>query len=82
MPNSGSSAASPNMEEQAAAKSKELDNPDGKLPLHEDIMQLARLGEIGPIQRLLEDGKYDAAYKDEEGITPLHVSYLPTSQHD
>ena len=47
-----------------------------KLPLHEDIMQLARLGEIGPIQKLVEDGKYDIKYKDEQGITPLHVHTL------
>ena len=56
----------------------ELENMDGlaaqeKLPLHEDIMQLARLGEIGPIQKLFEEGRYDANYKDSEGITPLHV---------
>lgn len=44
-----------------------------KLPLHEDIMQLARLGEVGPVQKLFEEGKYDAKYKDGEGITPLHV---------
>lgn len=49
--------------------------PD-KLPLHEDLMQLARLGEVGPIRKLFEDGKYDVKYKDEQGITPLHVSVL------
>ena len=46
---------------------------NAKLPLHEDIMQLARLGEIGPIQTLFEEGKYNSKYADEEGITPLHV---------
>lgn len=46
---------------------------DDKLPLHEDLMQLARLGEVGPVQKLFQDGKYDAQYMDEEGITPLHV---------
>ena len=45
-----------------------------KLPLHDDIMQLARLGEIGPIQKLFEEGRYSTTYKDEDGITPLHVS--------
>ena len=45
-----------------------------KLPLHEDIMQLAILGEIGPIQKLLDQGKYSVTYRDKEGITPLHVS--------
>ncbi|MCJ1310562.1 Palmitoyltransferase zdhhc17 [Agyrium rufum] len=43
-----------------------------KLPLHEDVMQLARLGEIAPIEKLFAEGKYTATYKDEEGITPLH----------
>lgn len=47
---------------------------EAKLPLHEDIMQLARLGEIGPIQKLIDDGKFSANHKDREGITPLHVS--------
>ncbi|KAJ9669646.1 palmitoyltransferase akr1 [Coniosporium apollinis] len=43
-----------------------------KLPIEEDIMQLARLGEIGAIQKLFDSGKFDATYADEEGITPLH----------
>ncbi|KAL8672090.1 MAG: hypothetical protein Q9168_003450 [Polycauliona sp. 1 TL-2023] len=47
-------------------------DPESKLPLHEDIMQLARLGELGPVQKLLDEGKYTANYKDSEDITPLH----------
>jgi hypothetical protein len=43
------------------------------LPVEEDIMQLARLGEIGAIQKLFDSGKFDATFKDEQGITPLHV---------
>lgn len=43
------------------------------IPLEEDIMQLARLGEIAAIQKLFDSGKYDATYKDGEGITSLHV---------
>ncbi|KAJ4363025.1 palmitoyltransferase akr1 [Neocucurbitaria cava] len=42
------------------------------LPVEEDIMQLARLGEIGAIQKLFDSGKFDATFKDEQGITPLH----------
>lgn len=45
-------------------------------PLEDDIMQLARLGEIGAIQKLFDSKKYDATYKDEQGITPLHVRFL------
>jgi len=39
----------------------------------EDIMQLARLGDIPGIERLYKTGKFDAQYCDAEGITPLHV---------
>ncbi|KAF2637453.1 palmitoyltransferas-like protein akr1 [Massarina eburnea CBS 473.64] len=42
------------------------------LPIEDDIMQLARLGEVGAIQKLFDGGKFDATYKDEQGITPLH----------
>lgn len=60
----------------------ELDDMADKkasLPIEEDIMQLARLGEIGAIQKLFESGKFDATYKDEQGITPLHVRHTPPS---
>ena len=67
--------------EASEAVNMELDQmkpaDDGvKLPLHEDILQLAMLGEIGPIQKLLDEGKYTITYKDEQGITPLHVLKL------
>jgi hypothetical protein len=45
-----------------------------KLPIEEDIMQLARLGEIKAIQNLFDSGKFNPTYTDEQGITPLHVS--------
>lgn len=50
-----------------------MEDSEQKLPLHEDIMQLARLGEIGPIQKLLDEGKFKADYRDAENTTPLHV---------
>ena len=53
---------------------------ESKLPLHDDVMQLARLGEIGPIQKLFEEGKYNAKYHDGEGITPLHVCIMSLFQ--
>ncbi|KAK5146745.1 hypothetical protein LTR04_000982 [Oleoguttula sp. CCFEE 6159] len=42
------------------------------LPVEKDIMQLARLGEIGAIQKLFDSREFDANYSDEQGITPLH----------
>ena len=47
-----------------------------KLPLLEDVMQLARLGEIEPMQKLFEQGKVGADFRDEENITPLHVGWI------
>jgi len=52
---------------------KEMTPVKPSIPVEEDIMQLARLGEIGAIQKLFDSGKFDANYKDEQGITPLHV---------
>lgn len=46
--------------------------PEAAPPLEEDIMQLARLGEIASIKDLFESGKFDATYRDKESISPLH----------
>lgn len=43
-----------------------------QIPIGEDVMALARLGEIGAIQKLFDSGKCDANYRDEQNITPLH----------
>ena len=72
--NGKASAAPPKVTGEVTVKLNEMLPPEDKLPLHEDIMQLARLGEIGPIQTLFESGKFTAKYKDQEDITPLHVS--------
>lgn len=62
----------------SSAEATSREQLEDKLPLHEDIMQLARLGEVGPIQKLIEDGKFSAGYTDDEGISPLHVCYQET----
>ncbi len=72
--NGKASAAPPKVTGENTLELDKMSLPEEKLPLHEDIMQLARLGEIGPIQTLFETGKFTARYKDQEGITPLHVS--------
>lgn len=77
---SGSSSDS-NKDHGDGGQHVELDNLEDKkpsIPLEEDIMQLARLGEIAAIQKLFDGGQFDATYKDEQGITPLHVQYPPT----
>lgn len=72
--NGKASVAPPKVTGENTVELDKMAPPEDKLPLHEDIMQLARLGEIGPIQTLFETGKFNARYKDQEGITPLHVS--------
>lgn len=40
----------------------------------QDIMHLARVGDVAAMEKLFAGGEYDATYMDSEGITPLHVS--------
>ena len=48
------------------------------LPIEEDLMGLARLGELRAIQKLFDSGKYNARSADEQGITALHVWHTHT----
>lgn len=50
----------------------ELGSMPGDAPQN-DIMHMARIGDIAGMQKLFETGEYDATYSDDEGITPLHV---------
>jgi palmitoyltransferase len=52
--------------------------PKRSIPLGEDIMQLARIGEIGAMQNLFATKKLTANHRDDEGITPLHVGLPPS----
>ncbi|KAL9622829.1 MAG: hypothetical protein Q9160_002755 [Pyrenula sp. 1 TL-2023] len=74
-----SRAISPN----APSTEVELANVQNGVPKEttggEDLMQYARLGDIGAIQKLFENKRFDARYKDEEGITPLHISRNQTT---
>lgn len=51
----------------------DLDASPPRLPVEQDLMQLARLGELRAIQRLFDSGRYSAKSTDEQGITALHV---------
>ncbi|KGO64996.1 Zinc finger, DHHC-type, palmitoyltransferase [Penicillium italicum] len=53
-------------------KSLRPDPSKGSIPPGVDIMQLARMGEIGTMQKLFTAKKFTANHRDEEGITPLH----------
>lgn len=73
-------SGSPKSDAEPAGEHELADMADKRpnLPLEDDIMQLARLGEIAAVQKLFDSGKYDATYKDEQGITPLHVRIFGT----
>lgn len=68
-------AAAPHVTQENATKA---DAGDEKLPLLDDVMQLARIGDVGAVQKLFDDGKIDSGFKDQEGITPLHVRHSAT----
>jgi palmitoyltransferase len=71
IPNGKSTAAAPKLSDDDHVELKDIlpsvPDPD------EDIMQLARVGDIPGIEKLYDSGKFDATYCDDEGITPLHV---------
>lgn len=56
----------------ADASAQQPTQPD--VPAEDDIMQLARLGDVSAMEQLFAKGEHDATYTDDEGITPLHVS--------
>lgn len=60
----------------ASVELKQMNKParrGGSIPLGEDVMQIARIGEVPAMQRLFDEKKFTATHADEEGITPLHV---------
>ena len=76
LPNGKGPVAPPKLTDDGVELKNIQDGGKSALPIEEDLMQLARLGEIGAIQKLFEKGKYSATYKDEEGITALHVCWI------
>ena len=81
VPNGKGTTTPPKVTQQDASVELKSMKPEregvkGAIPLGEDIMQIARIGEISAMQRIFEEKKLTANYKDEEGITPLHVRIL------
>jgi len=68
-PSSKGDAAAPKLNNEV-----ELGDLPSDKPAETDIMHLARIGDVGAMQKLFETTEYDATYCDDEGITPLHVS--------
>lgn len=70
---SGSAPTSPSRDGLDKVELSDLDASPPQLPIEQDLMQLARLGELRAIQKLFDSGRYTARSKDDQGITALHV---------
>lgn len=75
-PSSKSTAAAPALNNEIEMGSVPTDGQ----AQHDDIMQVARVGDVAAMEKLFESGEYDATYTDDEGITPLHVSVTMTER--
>ncbi len=73
IPQGKAMAAAPKLSDEENMELKDMPAGPDLVPIEEDIMQLARLGEVGAIQKLFDAKIFDAKYQDGEGITPLHV---------
>jgi palmitoyltransferase ZDHHC13/17 len=71
---SSSASSSPGKDGLDKVELSDLDASPPRLPVEQDLMQLARLGELRGVQRLFDSGKFNAKSTDEQGITALHVS--------
>jgi hypothetical protein len=72
-PNGKATAVAPKLSDDDHVEMEEILASGSAVNPDEDIMQLARLGDIQAIEKLFDSGKFDASYADAEGITPLHV---------
>jgi hypothetical protein len=77
MPNGKASAATPKVAGEENVELKNMMASKPSPPPEEDIMHLARIGDVGAVRKLFESGKFNSSYADNEGITPLHVRSLP-----
>ncbi len=76
MPTGKAATAAPKLSDDDHVELTEMLPAGPETKPEEDIMQLARLGDIQGIEKLYESGKFDGSYCDAEGITPLHVNGL------
>ena len=52
----------------------ESSDPSTPVPLQDDVMKLAMHGDDMGLKALLDAGTVSASYRDNHGISPLHVS--------
>jgi hypothetical protein len=78
--NSGSATNSPGKDGLDRVELSDLEASPPQLPVEQDLMQLARLGELRGIQKLFDSGRYNAKSTDDQGITTLHVRWKRTAR--
>jgi hypothetical protein len=78
--NSGSATNSPGKDGLERVELSDLEASPPQLPVEQDLMQLARLGELRGIQKLFDSGRYNAKSTDDQGITALHVRWKRTAR--
>ncbi|KAF2774173.1 Palmitoyltransferase akr1, ankyrin repeat-containing protein akr1 [Teratosphaeria nubilosa] len=69
---SSSADSSPDKDGLERVQMSDLDSSPPRLPVEQDLMRLARLGDLRAVQRLFDSGKFSARSTDEQGITALH----------
>lgn len=77
-PSSKAPAAAPKLNSEMEMGAMPVED-EAQPPKQDDIMQLARLGDVPAMEKLFETGGFDATFTDDEGITPLHVSSSSTT---
>lgn len=71
-PDGKASVAAPKLSEDEQMELKDILPTGPEVSPDDDIMHMARTGDVAGIQKLFDSGKYDASYADGENITPLH----------
>ncbi|KAH6668801.1 hypothetical protein B0J14DRAFT_546993 [Halenospora varia] len=72
MPNGKASVVAPKLSDDDHVEMEDIIASGPAENIEEDIMQIARLGDVVAMEKLFESGKFDGKYCDAEGITPLH----------
>ncbi|EKD12887.1 uncharacterized protein L3040_007044 [Drepanopeziza brunnea f. sp. 'multigermtubi'] len=65
-------AVAPKLSDDDHVEMEDMLPPGPEHSPEEDIMHLARVGDIQGIERLYQSGKFEPTHCDAEGITPLH----------
>ncbi|POS86080.1 hypothetical protein EPUL_001582 [Erysiphe pulchra] len=71
-PTGKSSVSEPKLSDTERVELSDILSSGPETSQYEDVMQLARIGDIQGVKRLYSNGSFNSSYCDKEGITPLH----------